>query len=106
MAIIAASGASVYATIFATSNIVTVNVQYNVSLSQITTGSQVALTATVTNNGEAVSGLNVDFYVSIDSGATWSNFASATTNGSGVASATYILAINGAYDFKAVATVS
>lgn len=105
LALMAATSAGVYAQIFATSNTVHVDVQYNVALVQNTNGDQVSLTATVKNNGATVDGLNVDFYVSFDAGATWSNFASETTSNGGVATAIYTLTVNGAYDFKAVATV-
>ncbi len=96
---------SAYALLFATSNITHVDVNYSVALSQTVTDSQVALTATVTNNGAVRAGINVDFYCSIDSGNSWYNFASVPTDSSGVALATYTISANGAYDFMATATI-
>ena len=104
LVIVAASSASVYAVIFAVSDIVHVDVQYNVVLSQDIVGDKVTLTATVTNNAQAVDGRNVDFYVSVDSG-DWSIIGSIITSNKGVATYEYTLTANGAYDFKAVVTV-
>ncbi len=92
--------------IFAVSNVVHVDISYGAALSGSTTDSSITLTATVTNGASpARAGIVVDFYYSIDSGATWTFFASQATDASGVATATYNATANGSYDFRATATI-
>lgn len=95
-----------YGTIFITSNQIHVDVQYEVNLSHTVTDSDIALNATVTNNGSPVeAGYTVDFYVSADGGIGWAHFDSQSTDATGVAATTYTATTNGGYDFKAIATV-
>lgn len=102
------SGASLvaYSYIWATSNVVHVEVQYAVDLTVLSVeDSDITLSAAVTNDGAPVRlGIIVDFYCSVD-GGNWTHFVTSFTNAGGVAQATYAAANNGAYDFKAVATV-
>lgn len=102
---IGGGGLATYGFIYIPSNIVHVDVQYTVALTSEVIDSSVKLTATVKNGLDPVEGITVDFYYSTDSGANYYNFASQLTNVDGVAEATYTVTVNGAYDFKAVATV-
>ncbi len=92
--------------IFAVSNVVHVDMQYGAVLSNSVADSSVTLIATVTNGVSPVrAGIIVDFYYSIDSGTTWTYFATQNTDASGVAMATYNATANGSYDFRATATI-
>jgi hypothetical protein len=92
--------------IFVSSNWVHVDIQYSNVLSMSVTDSAVTLTATVTNNGNAVgAGYNVDFYISTDGGTTWGYFATELTDSSGIAQVVYTAISNGGYDFSATVTV-
>ena len=92
--------------IFINSNTVHVDMQYSNTLSSSVTDTAVTLTATVTNGGVPVgAGYNVDFYVSADGGAVWANFASVSTDSTGVAEVVYTATVNGGYDFYATVTV-
>lgn len=92
--------------IFATSNVVHVDMQYAVALGPSVTDTNITLTATVTNGAAPVrAGIIVDFYYSIDGGTTWTYFATQPTDASGVSSVTYSATANGGYDFRAVATI-
>jgi hypothetical protein len=96
-----------YGYIFATSNQVSVSIQYAVQLLPPSVSDRsITLNAAVTNNGvPARDGLAVDFYYSIDGGVNWTYFATQFTDTGGVAQAVYTAPYNGVYDFKAVVTV-
>ena len=95
-----------YAYIYASSDPVHVDMQYAVSLEASVAGSQVTLTATVTNNGlPAGAGIQVDFFDSVDEGTTYYDFAYAYTDANGVAQVTFVAEYNGSFDFKAIATI-
>lgn len=103
---VGAISAVTYGIIFIDSNQVRVDIQYAATLEYSVADSTVTLTAAVTNNGISVGvGYNVDFYVSVDGGTTWSNFASQPTDNTGVAQAVYTAMTNGGYDFYATVTV-
>jgi hypothetical protein len=94
-----------YGLIFAESAVVHVDMQYSVVLSNSVADSAVTLNAAVTNNGNPVrAGINVDFYYSLNGGA-WTYIDSQLTDAVGVAHATYLVMVNGGYDFKAIVTV-
>lgn len=95
-----------YGYIFASSNVVRVDVQYAVELSILSVeDSQITLNAAVTNNGDAVrAGITVDFYCSVD-GGYWTFFATSFTDAGGNAQAIYTVFYNGAYDFQAIVTI-
>lgn len=107
--LLCAVGALIAATcglIFINSNSVHVDIQYSNTLSYSIADSAVTLTAEVSNNGNPVgAGYNVDFYVSADGGTNWQNFASPSTDSSGIAQAVYTATTNGGYDFYATATI-
>ncbi len=105
MLCVAGFSLSAYALIYATSDPVEVDIQYDVALSASALGSQVTLTATVTNNGPVGEGTQVDFFVSADAGVTYIDFATVYTDASGIAVATYNAEYNGHFDFYAVATI-
>jgi len=91
--------------ILVASNIVNVNVQYTVSLSVSATNNFVSLTARVRLNGDpAGSGINVDFYYSLN-GGDWTYFATETTNSGGIARVRYAVTSNGVYESSAVARI-
>jgi hypothetical protein len=91
--------------ILVASNIVNVNVQYTVSLSVSAANSVISLTARVKLNGNpAGSGINVDFYYSLN-GGDWTYFATETTNSGGIARVRYTATSSGAYEFSAIARI-
>ncbi len=102
---VAGFSVSAYAFIYATSDPVEVDIQYDVDLSAVVDGSHVTLTATVTNNGPVEEGIQVDFFVSADGGVTYIDFATLYTDATGMAVATYNAGYNGHFDFYAVATI-
>jgi hypothetical protein len=96
----AGGGLAAYGMFFVTSNIVHVDMQYTVDLT-ISGQNNVRLTASVTQNGNPVRGIDVAFYYSFN-GGDWIYFATSTTNGGGFARASYRITGNGVYDFKAM----
>jgi hypothetical protein len=103
---VAGSSLVAYGYLFASSNTVQVNMQYKVDLSLVSVvDSAITLNAAVTYNGAPVrAGILVDFYISVDGGAS-TYFASSTTDAGGIAQTTYIATYNGKFDFQATVTV-
>jgi hypothetical protein len=95
-----------YAYIYSQSNVVEVDMEYNVNLEVVSVvDSQITLKATVTNGVDPVrDGIAVDFYISVNEGP-FTDFATLTTDDTGVAQLIYTPEFNGRFDFKAVATI-
>lgn len=94
-----------YAALFAASNTVEVDVEYEVDLTATVVDTQVTLEAVVSNMGSPVgAGYAVDFYYSVY-GSAWVNFDSQTTDANGYVTTTYSITANGYYDFQAIATI-
>jgi len=103
---IVGSSLTAYAVIWPESNVVHVDMQYTVALTSTVNDSAITLNAAVIYNGiPARAGVVVDFYYSTDGGAIWNYVGSGSTDTGGVAQATYTVTGNGAYDFKAIATI-
>ena len=119
IAIIAASGYA-YASFVLQSNSTHVSLSYQVSVETTVVGSSVNMKATVTNQGNPTSGIQVTFYQTDDNGniftipdpnpanpgghiALWSS--QTTTDNNGVATATYSAANNLDTYFTAYATI-
>lgn len=102
---LAGGGLAAYCYIYATSNVVHVDMQYAVVLSNSVADSTVTLNAAVTNSGNPVrAGINVDFYYALN-GGDYTYFTSQLTDAGGVAQAIYTGTVNGGYDFRAIVTV-
>jgi len=94
-----------YAQLFIASNMVEVDVEYQVDLTPTVVDTQVILEAVVSNMGGPVgAGYAVDFYYSVY-GSDWAYFDSQTTDANGYVTTTYSITANGYYDFQAIATI-
>jgi hypothetical protein len=95
-----------YADIYSKSNVVEVDIQYNVNLEVVSVvDSTITLKATVTNNGVPVrEGIAVDFLISVNE-EPFTAFAASTTDATGVAQLIYTPTYNGRFDFQAAATI-
>jgi hypothetical protein len=82
-----------YAYIYSQSNVVEVDMEYNVNLEVVSVA-----------DSPVRDGIAVDFYISVNEGP-FTDFATLTTDDTGAAQLIYTPEFNGRFDFKAVATI-